>query len=93
MDLCISGVNEFAEAIKRQGKKKLFTLLLNMGIKILLCSVGSDLIFSANDADDLLPLNFGDFKWLVIQLYVNAAQLLYCRVEVVFQRHKGIANG
>lgn len=63
MDLCISGVNEFAEAIKRL-EKKVFTLLLSIGIKISLRSVGSDSIFSANDADDLLPLNFRDF-WMV----------------------------
>lgn len=61
MDLCISGVNEFAEAIKRL-EKKVFTLLLNTGIKIWLRSVGSDSVCSANDADDLLPLNFGDFR-------------------------------
>lgn len=75
MDLCISGVNEFAEAIKRLEKKKVFTLLLSMGIKIWLRSVGSDSIFSASDADDLLPLNFGDFRWLVIQLNGNAVKL------------------
>lgn len=71
----------------------MFTLLLSMGIKILLRSVGSDSIFSANDADDLLPLNFRDFRWLVIQLNENAVKLPHCLFEVVFQKHKGIVNG
>lgn len=71
----------------------MFTLLLNMGIIKWQHSVGSDSIFSANDADVLLSLNFRDFKWLVIQLNENAVQLLHCLVEVVFEKHKGIANG
>lgn len=61
MDLCISGVNDFAEAIKKL-EKKMFTLFLNIGIKIWLHSLGLDSMFCASDAVDLLPLNFGDFR-------------------------------